>query len=505
MIQRHYFLCILCITASLLAGCRDVFTGAWDDIHKPNSGIALWAKTLSYASDSSTYNRVAVDSDGNIYAVGYVTGTGSFSFGGNSTPFNGLNQYYTAVIVKYNTEGTVQWATPISAASNSSSFSGVAVDSAGNAYTVGSVNGTGSFSFGGSSTPFNGAYSFSNAVIVKYNASGTAQWATPISAASNESRFSSVAVDSSGNTYAVGNVYGTGSFNFGGNSAPFSGAFSSNNAVIVKYNASGTAQWATPIISASEGSSFSNVAIDNIGNTYAVGTVQDIGLFNFGGASESFNGLNQNANAVIVKYNGSGTAQWVKTLSSASDTSSFTSVAVDSECNIYTVGFVDGTGVFNFGGNSTSFNGATSSMNAIIIKYNSSGTAQWATPISSASHSSLFYSVAVDSTGNTYTVGTVDGTGSFNFGGNSAPFSGAFSSNNAVIVKYNASGTAQWATPIISAPAQSSFGGVAVDGAGYIYAAGYVYSNTQPFNFGGNNVSVTGASSEFNAVIVKYY
>lgn len=137
---------------------------------------------------------------------------------------------------------------------------------------------------------------------------GSALWATPMTSASGYSRFNGVAVDTSGNTYAVGYIYGTGSFDFGGSSSAFidNGANSPfypvSNSVIVKYNSSGTAQWATPIISACSENRFMGVAVDIFDKVYAAGWINGNGAYDFGWNSSTFNGVYNSYNTVIVKY-----------------------------------------------------------------------------------------------------------------------------------------------------------------------------------------------------------
>jgi hypothetical protein len=76
----------------------------------------------------------------------------------------------------------------------------------------------------------------SGAVLVKYDSSGTAQWARSVSADTGTSSFSSVATDGPGNVYAVGSQSGTGTFDYG-NGITATGTYSGgNNAVLVKYS-----------------------------------------------------------------------------------------------------------------------------------------------------------------------------------------------------------------------------------------------------------------------------
>ena len=109
------------------------------------------------------------------------------------------------VIVKYGSDGTAQWARSV-AGPSSSAFESVAVDSAGNVYAVGTVDGSGSYGFGNGQVvagPFGGG---SNAVLVRYSASGDTQWVKSLTSAVDESEFLSVAVDSANNVFVGGDV-----------------------------------------------------------------------------------------------------------------------------------------------------------------------------------------------------------------------------------------------------------------------------------------------------------
>lgn len=90
----------------------------------------------------------------------------------------------------------------------------------------------------------------------------------------------SIAVDSSGNVYVVGRS------NYSGYNSGF----------VAKYNSSGTIQWQRVLYSASKSLSLEGVAVDALGNVYAVG--QD----------------STNNRGVVFKYDSSGTLSWQKQL-----------------------------------------------------------------------------------------------------------------------------------------------------------------------------------------------
>ena len=107
----------------------------------------------------------------------------------------------------------------------------------------------------------------------------------------------------------------------------------------------------------------------------------------------------------------------------------------------------------------------------MLVKYNSSGVAQWARTVTAGSRYSQFYSVSVASDGSVYAAGCIDGTGTYDFG-NTVTAAGTSSSSNIVLVKYNRSGTTQWAQTVTAGSKESWFDGVSVASDGSVYAAG---------------------------------
>jgi outer membrane protein assembly factor BamB len=354
------------------------------------------------------------------------------------------------------------WAKTVTAGNSASQFNAVAVDSSGNIYAAGYQYGTGDFNYG--SGLIHGTHTYTNAVLVKYDASGQALWAKTVTAGSNNSQFYAVAVDSFGNIYAVGYQSGTGDFDYG--SGNIHGTNSEGpNAVLVKYNASGQAQWAKTVTAGGGMSQFNAVAVDSSNNIYVAGFQNWTVSYDYG--SGNITGTFNGSNAVLVKYNDSGQALWAKTVTTGNNDSYYYTVAVDSS-GIYAAGRQSGTGSFNYGSGpiaGKSFNGS----NAVLVKYDASGQAQWAKTVTAGSSQTSFRSVAVDSSG-IYAAGYQYGSGNYDYG--SGNIAGTNSDSNAVLVKYNALGQAQWAKTVTTGAASSSFNAVAINSSG-IYTAGH--------------------------------
>lgn len=329
---------------------------------------------------------------------------------------------------------------------------------------------------------------------------GTAQWARIHgSADSTQSEFHGVTTDSADNVYAVG-FQESGAFTYGtGVSATGPGA--SSYPIIVKYNGAGTALWAKTISAGMDGT-FKAVAGDSSGNIYAVGNQAANSSYTYGTGVVSIPPTAGNRHAVLVKYDSNGTAQWARTVVTASNQTGFESLAIDNAGNIYAAGFQNGTSVVSYatGINAT---GPASGSNAVLVKYDSASTAQWARSVNSAASSSSFLSIAKDSSGNIYVTVNQNGNSPYAYGNGVTSAGPAAGSANAVLIKYAPDGSPQWAKTAVTASLGYAFRTIAVLNSGEIFIGGYQAGGNNLFTYGAG-VTAQSASAYESAILVKY-
>ena len=166
-----------------------------------SSGNPIWAR--SFGSDSQdVVNTMAIDGLGNIYVGGYHSGNTGFS---NSTVTLTTNGKSDLIAAKYNSNGDLIWAR--GGGSNGYDFGfGIGTDGNGNVFICGEIKGTGTF--GTQTSGFAGA---TDAILVKYNASGVAQSATNYGSTGDDKAMS-LDVDASGIVYMAGIFSGTVAF-----------------------------------------------------------------------------------------------------------------------------------------------------------------------------------------------------------------------------------------------------------------------------------------------------
>ena len=460
---------------------------------------AQWVRTPTSGSSWSTFASMAMDSAGNVYVAGTISGTDLYTFG-NSVSAVGPSTANNAVLVKYDANGTAQWARTVATGSGVSAFTGLAVDGSGNLFAVGTISGNGSYDFGNGVVAA-GAYAFgSNLVLVKYDASGTTQWMRTVTDGMGATSYAAVALDPSGNLYAAGAISDSSPYDLGYGTTVTGIIASGKNALLVKYNPAGTTQWARSMRSGSGESSFAGVAVSGAGNVYLAGRLTGTLAFGFGnGVTATGTG---SLNALLVQYNAAGLAQWARTAGSGGNNSDYAAVAVDNASGVLVAGSIFGNTANDFGGGVKVAGAYAAGSSVLLLKYDPSGAAQWGQSLASATGLSRLSSLALDSAGHIYAAGLLAGPGSYDFG-NSVGATATSNGNEILLTKYDSAGICQLAQTAATGSSISGFSAVAADGAANTYAAGYI-NGTNPVDFGNSMTAIGAYSGGYNAVLVKY-
>jgi hypothetical protein len=368
---------------------------------------------------------------------------------------------------------------------NSSQFLGIVLDSSGNVFVLGIIEGSGAqYNFGlGNVTPVGAT---ATGIIVKYSSGGTPLAQTAPESGSSWAPFYDIGIDSQGNVYVSGMKYGAVDY---GNGVVTDNS-SVDTAVLVKYNSTLTAQW----VKAAGGNGthcFFGLTVDASDNIYTGG-------YHNGSSIDFGNGvsLDSGYNAIIVKWDSNGNALWAKKASGSQ--SGFGKVTAYGGA-VYATGDQNGTGSYNYDGASIA---GSASKNPVLVKYDaSSGAVLWAKTAASGGADGTFGNrVAADETGVCVT-GYQTGTNAFNYG-NSVTATGASSGNNAVLVKYNAVGDAQYTHTVSVGTSDSEFKGVAMRGDS-LYLAGH-QKGTGAYTYVTGSGALTGGSTDVNAVVMRY-
>ncbi|MFH0893730.1 MAG: SBBP repeat-containing protein [Bacteroidota bacterium] len=364
-----------------------------------SSGVKQWIQQYAGAGNGEDMGTgLYIDGSGNVYITGTVT-----------TATN-----VDVITIKYNSSGTQQWvSTYDGTGSTYDSGADVVVDASGNVYVTGS-------SYNGSSN--------TDVITIKYNSSGTQQWATryDYTAHLNDA---GVKVSYSSNIVLVSVVvqYNTTTYKYG----------------VLQYNATTGAITAGRVSSSSTTGidQVNDMAIDASGNIYIAGATPVTG---------------QGYNYDIIKLNSTLGIDWERTYNGGSSLDDIANgIVVDGSGNVYVTGY------------STN---STEGKNIATIKYNSSGTQQWVEIYNDTlDGDDAGNSIVKDNAGDIIVTGYV---------------TTAMDSTDYFTIKYNSSGTEQWSILSDGLKHMSDVAtNIAIDSTGDIIVTGVSQTSDTTFEY----------------------
>jgi hypothetical protein len=355
-----------------------------------------------------------------------------------------------------------QWAKRIASTINTDDelSIGMSLDTNGNCYVTGWFDGTNNF---GGVILTNNNPGGQDIFLAKYNSAGALQWAQQAGGASgNWNAGRGVGVDTNGYVYVTGAFYGPatfGSFNLS--------ATQLKEFFLAKYNSFGTVQWVQQSLGgyAGEGDGVygTGLAVDGVGNCYAVGVAENGTTITFG-TTNLHNANTGYYSTFLVKYDNTGALKWAQLMGGAGEVYA-TKVALDAAGNVY----VRGCFTANVTIGTSNLVSTGSPKNMFIAKFNNSGALTW---VQQAIGGNVDEGgVAVDQAGNVYVTGWF--TNSLNFSGISLTNAGSY---DAFLAKYSSSGAIQWARQAGGGTNAGAYVGlywdVALDWQGNVYPVG---------------------------------
>jgi len=493
-----------------------------------------WA--LSLGGPLSEIGRaIATDTNNNVYVTGSYT-SNPLELSSFQTVSSGIilmssfgilaNTGSTdAFLVKYNSLGIAQWANSLGGTGSDIS-NGITTDTNNNIYVTGSYT-SNPLQLSSFQTVSSGIILMSSfgilantgsidAFVVKYNSLGIAQWATNIGGTDSDIS-NGITTDTNNNVYITGEYISNSSI-ISNYSTVSSGIIllstfgtllktgTASDAFVVKYNSSGIAQWATTLTGGSTEIGLS-IITDQTNNVYITGrslTTPRVSISSFSTVSSGivrmspFGTLvNTGSNdAFIVKYNSSGIAQWATSLGGTGSEIGL-GITTDQNNNVYVTGSYTSnplrissfstvsSGTILMSPFGTLANVSTNTNDTFVVKYNSSGIAQWATSLGGPlSESGL--GITTDLNNNVYVTGSYTSNplqiSSFISVSSGTILMSSFGtlansgSTDAFVVKYNSSGIVQAATSL--GGIGSDIGNaISIDTLNNIYVTGQYASN----------------------------
>lgn len=458
-----------------------------------SSGVVQWVARQGGTAADIAYG-IATDSSNNVYMIGaqgaavftaYSSNGVAF---GTTIPSRGAGD---AFVIQYTSSGTVQWITQIGGTALDRGFS-LVTDASANVYCVVTTASSSLLVYNSSGSTFATLSPTTNpaTALIQYNSSGTGQRAVVLNSSTTTygvCRDASVNLILGGTTTAnIARLRGPST------TVAFSLATSAvTGAYLVKYSPNGVPLWGARITAATSG--LRGIATDSSRNIYVAGGAGASGTITFFNASGVSFGTLPQERGFVVKYNPAGAIQWVASFTAVNGTGG-TGIAVDSTGAVYVTGIgAPTTGsltVFNANGTTgltrTSSFGSRTGTDGILIKYSSSGVAQWISNLNdTGTVNSAFRSITIASDDSIFVAGSNNSLTSapllFNADGtNGLGGTNGFGAWSSFIIKYTTSGALVWRTGTASGGGTGGGGlGVTCDATGNSYLSFWGGSSTQ--------------------------
>lgn len=384
--------------------------GDWDVfIQKLDaSGNFLWAKTFGGASADHA-ESVFTDQNGNIYTAGRFTQTVDFDPGSGVASHSSLGSF-DVFVQKLDAEGNFLWAKTFGGANYDVCYA-LKVDSDGNVYITGNFMGTVDFDPGSEVYTLTATENNRNTFVQKMDTNGNFLWAKSFSGANWGT---SINIDSAGNIYTTGTIFGQTDFDPGSgtfllNSSQYYGTF------VQKMDSSGNFLWAKSF-GGSYNLNTSYSTVDSSGNIYTTGS------FDFPGDYDPSDGTstltsNGHQDVFIQKMDASGNFLWAKNFGGSCEycVDVSKSISVDTFGNIYTTGFFANTTDLDPGPGIAHYTSA-GHHDIFIQKLDTVGNFIWGKSFGSSAEFETGRSLHVDAEGSVIVTGNFGGSVDFDDG-----------------------------------------------------------------------------------------
>ena len=430
-----------------------------------------WQRVQRLGLASAGARAAATDADENTYVGGSFFGDGQFGSSVFTSPSSGSQ--VDGYLLKLNAQGTILWARQITGFRDEM-ISSVAIDATGNVTVAGTLQHDAIFD---DVTTLQGASVVSKDLFVaRYDANGTVLWARSFGGPTdNEDTMTGngVAVDAAGNVYVAGGLKGQATV---GNTT-LSSTAPQQVPVLLKLTANGEVAWVRQgqlvanALTSQYGGGATTVAVDATGNAVLCGSFN--GSLNLEGVA--LHTVSAQDQAFVARFDTNGSLQWAR--ESVGSTKALpNAVGLDAAGNTYVAGEYEGATAFGSLALTTS-----GQANGYLVKFDPSGSAQWARTVSSSQYSAI-NGLALTPSGDTYVTGQFGGSTLLD----AATTLTSQGHSDIFVASYNTQGGLRWAQQAGGSSADMGTS-VGIDATGQVYVSGMVAGSA---TFGAYTLSV---------------
>jgi hypothetical protein len=389
-IRRIALVCAL-MSTSLLLNAQSLFLS--------------WANQIG-GTGYDLVNNICTDNLGNVYSTGVFRNTVDFDPGSGTTNLTSAG-VQDVFVTKIDANGSLTWALRIGG-TGIDLGNEVAIDANGFVYVAGSFEGTVDFD-PGSGTSNLTSQTNASTFIVKLSGSGNFVWAKTIGGNQGTSA-EGLSVTPLGVVHLGGNYTGTCDLDPGSGTTTVI-TVGNIDMYLIELDSAGDFQWGIDFGSTGL-DGCAAIAEDVNGDIVMTGYFANTCDFDPGGPTANLTAVGNNC--FVAKYSSSGNYTWAKNLGGGG-TEGGADITCDFTGNVYTTGYFDGTADFDPGAGTTIFTAGTGISDAFVSCLDATGTFSWAAQLGGTSVD-VGQSIALDITGNVYTVGRFSLTADFDPG-----------------------------------------------------------------------------------------
>lgn len=322
-----------------------------------------------------------------------------------------------------------------------------------------------------------------DAFVARFSSTGVRIWATYYGGSNDDGALAICIDPNSAYVYIAGNTTSTdldittGYYHFAN--------VGGGDGFIAKFGANGQLSYGS-YFGGSGYDGVSDLCIDTEKNFYVVGTTESSNFFG------DFNYMKGGGDGYCMKFDENENFKWGKFVG-GTGLDYGNAVTTDPSGNVFIAGETQSTDVATSG----AFQTTNLGNNAFLVKYNSSGTKQWATYFG-GTYSEAANAICSDDNGNIYMTGEARSSGLATTGA----YQSSISNMDAFLVKFSNSGKRKWSTYYGGSGNESALG-IATSGE-YIYMTGYTSSSSSIASSNAPQESYAGWNdcfiSKFNSV-----
>lgn len=389
---------------TLIAGPNTLVSAGYQDgllVRMDTLGNKQWGVGIRGTDQEWVYD-VCTDASNNVFVCGYFQSPVVYFTPTDSLVKNALSSR-NIFIAKYSSSGVFQWAR-LGDGGNTNCFAtaySLTIDNQNDVIMSGSYNKT--LYFGATAFPPTNA---TNIFLIKFNNNGNVVW-TKTGVTNSIAWFNDMKTDAQNNIYVTGKI--STPITFGATTIP---NFIGDDMVTGKFDAQGNLLWmqvkGKPISATTTATNLESgnaLALDAQGNVFVGGCLLDTTYYN-----AATNTLVIRQFAALLKYNNSGSLQWVKQFGPIEKDNIY-SVAIDAQGDVYATGMY--ADMFNVGGINLPVNNYPQ---AFLAKFNSAnGATIWAEQLGSSFSETAGIGVQLNpQTGAIYVAGNYSSSITFN-------------------------------------------------------------------------------------------